>query len=80
MCGDCHKEYEVQFGDKLIKYIWVMYKVDLTQTSYKQNHSGLPKPSDVVTEQIRTKEDYLNLRKLCTDFFVKNMKPKFSLI
>lgn len=80
LCGECHQKYEIEFGDGLIKHIWVMYRVDLTQTSYKKNHSGLPKPSDIVAEQIRTAEDYLNLRKLCTEFFVNNMKPKFSLI
>lgn len=80
LCGDCHKEYEVRFGDGLIRYIWKMYNVNLKYTSYKQNHSNLPKPSKVVSDQIKTAEDYLHLRKLCTEFFVKNMKPKFSLI
>lgn len=80
LCDDCHQEYETQFGGKLIIHIWVMYRVDLSKTSYKKNHSGLPKPSDIVAEQIKTAGDYLSLRKLCTDFFLKNMKPKFSII
>lgn len=80
LCDECHKDYEKTFSESLMRFIYLMYNVDLSKTSFKNNHSNLPKPSEVVMGKINSKEDFLKLRELCTDFFIDTMDPKFTLI
>jgi hypothetical protein len=80
LCRKCHTEYESEFGDELHKFIWDKYNIDLKETSYRNLHSTLPKPSEMVMNKIKTKKDYLKLREICTEFFIDKMKPMFSLL
>ena len=79
-CGDCHDNYEINFGQELNLFIWEIFQVDLKKTSYKNPRSNYPKPSEVVMSKIKNKRDYINLREICIDYFVKSMKPEFDLI
>lgn len=80
LCGKCHQRYEINFGDNLHKIIWDKYQVDLKLTSYRNQHSNLPKPSEIVMSKINNKEEFIELRDFCINYFKNNMKPKFDLI
>lgn len=80
LCHKCHLKYETYFSNELHQLIWSTYDINIKETSYRQPHSGLPKPSEKVMEKIKSKEDYLELRGLCTKFFVDKMEPVYTLI
>ena len=80
LCGECHDKYEKNYGNNLQILIWDMYGVDLRKTSYKDPHSTLPKPSEVVMMLVKTKEDFIELRDFCIEYFKEKMSPKFDLI
>ena len=80
MCHDCHQKFNKNFQDLLHQLIWEKYSIDVKQTSHRQPKSNLPKPSTLVSNQINTAEDYLALRKFCTDKFLEWMQPKYPLL
>lgn len=83
LCDDCHLRYEKEFADLLHNLIWDRYNINLQETSYRnlKNHrDGKPTPSDLVMEQIKTPEAYLELRSFCIKFFIEKMQPKYSLL
>lgn len=80
VCKGHHREYEQKYARQLHGEIWKFYNVDLKETSHKQPFKGLPKPSEIVMNQIVTVEDYLNLRDFCIYFFKEKMKPKYPLL
>src|SRR4030042_857147 len=83
LCKKCHTKYELNFSDLLHRLIWEKYKIDLTKTSHrslKNYRDGKPKPSELVMEQIKNENNYLELREFCIKFFINKMQPKYSLL
>jgi hypothetical protein len=80
VCKEHHHLYETKFGVLLHKIIWEKYDVDLSQTSYRQVKSLLPKPGKIVAAKIKTKSDYFELRDFCIAFFKEKMKPQYPLL
>jgi len=82
---ECHKRYEKDYGKTLFFFLLEKYNVDIGKTSYRKSKvirlaQRLLKPGETLMLQIRTVEDYLDLRDLCTEFFKNTMKPKYELV
>jgi len=78
LCVDCHHEYEENYTDKIHEKIRYKYQIDLKDTSYRNQYSNLPKPSEIVMDRINNSDnpvrDYLELRNFCIGFFMEQMK------
>jgi len=85
VCKKCHRKYEKDYGEVFFFVLLEKYNVDINRTSYRKSKvvrltEKLLKPSETLMLQIRTVEDYLNLRRQCTEYFKNTMKPKYELI